>query len=40
MKTKITNYAKINDEGELEIHTDNAMLKNSETSTQIGENDA
>lgn len=40
MKTKITNYAKINDEGELEIYTDNAMLKNSETSTQIGENDA
>ena len=39
MKHK-TNYAKINDEGKLEIHTDNATLKNSETITQIGENDA
>ena len=39
MKRK-TNYAKINDEGKLEIHTDNATLKNSETSTQIRENDA
>jgi hypothetical protein len=36
----ITNYAKINDEGKLEIHTDNATLVNCETSTQIGENDA
>ena len=33
------NHATINDKGELEIYTDNATIKNSETSTQIGEND-
>lgn len=35
----LINHAIINDEGKLEIHTNNATLKNSETSTQIGEND-
>lgn len=37
--SKTRNYAEINGEGKLVVHTDNATLKNSETSTQIGEND-
>lgn len=32
---KKTNYAKINDEGKLEIHSDNATFINGATSTQI-----
>lgn len=35
MKSKITNYAKINDKGKLEIHSDNATFINGATSTQI-----
>jgi hypothetical protein len=35
MKTKITNYATINDKGELEIRTDNATFINGVTHTQI-----
>lgn len=31
-----TNYAKINNEGKLEIHTDNATFFNGETHTSIG----
>lgn len=36
MKTKKTNYAKINDEGGLEIHTDNAVFYEGETQTSFG----
>ena len=35
MKTKITNYAKINDEGKLEIHTDNATFVDGRTYTEF-----
>ena len=35
MKQK-TNYAKINDDGKLEIHTDNATFVDGETHTSIG----
>ena len=35
MKQK-TNYAKINDEGKVEIHTDNAVFCNGETHSTIG----
>ena len=35
MKTKTTNYAKINDEGKLEIHTDNATFVNGITDTEF-----
>lgn len=34
MKQK-TNYAKINDEGKLEIHTDNAIVTDEQTKTEI-----
>ena len=30
-----TNYAKINDEGKLEIHTDNAIVTDGQTNTEI-----
>lgn len=35
MKTKRTNYATINDEGKLKIHTDNAIFLDGETHTTI-----
>lgn len=35
MKTKTTNYAKINDEGKLEIHTDNATFVDGITDTEF-----
>lgn len=35
MKTKITNYAKINDEGKLIIHTDNATFVDGITDTEF-----
>lgn len=37
MKTKITNYAKINDEGKLEIHTDNATFVDGITDTEFAD---
>lgn len=36
MKAYTNNYAKINNEGKLEIHTDNAVFCNGETHTSIG----
>ena len=35
MKIQTNNYAKINDEGKLEIHTDNATFVDGATHTQI-----
>ena len=35
MKTKRTNYAKINDEGKLEIHIDNATFVDGITNTEF-----
>lgn len=32
---RTTNYAKINDEGKLEIHTDNAIVIGEQTKTEI-----